>query len=91
MWEMRLMTHTDNAGETRLTATRVVCTGGVGGLQRDALVLCHGGPISGVEEAKQVLMQTKGVHGFYGASSMERLPVETAIRETVKGFKSIEL
>lgn len=55
----------------------------------NAIVLCHGGPISGPEEAEFILKRTKGVHGFYGASSMERLPVEQAITSTVKQYKSI--
>nr|ABB45848.1 hypothetical protein [Eutrema halophilum] len=58
----------------------------------DIIVLCHGGPISGPEEAEFVLKRTKGcVHGFYGASSMERLPVELAITSTVKRYKSIAI
>ncbi|KAL2552829.1 hypothetical protein Fot_06448 [Forsythia ovata] len=57
----------------------------------DAIVLCHGGPISGPEEAEYVLKRTKGVHGFYGASSLERLPVEQAITATVKQYKSISI
>ncbi|KAH7302362.1 hypothetical protein KP509_23G069100 [Ceratopteris richardii] len=55
----------------------------------DAIVLCHGGPISGPKEAAFVLQRTKGVHGFYGASSMERLPVEEAIKNTVSEYKAI--
>lgn len=58
----------------------------------DIIVLCHGGPISGPEEAEYVLKRTKGcVHGFYGASSMERLPVEQAITSTVQKYKSIPM
>ncbi len=59
------------------------------GVKSSVLVLCHGGPIASPEDAAYVLKRTKGVHGFYGASSMERLPVETAIRDHVKRFKSI--
>ena len=59
------------------------------GARRDVIVLCHGGPIAMPEDAQHVLQRTSGVHGFYGASSMERLPVETAITEQVRGFKSI--
>src|SRR3984893_5266587 len=55
------------------------------------IVLCHGGPISEPQDAEYVLHRTKGVHGFYGASSMERLPVEKAITETMKSYKAIEL
>lgn len=55
----------------------------------DVIVLCHGGPISMPEDAEYVLQQTEGVHGFYGASSIERLPVETAITQQIQAFKAI--
>ncbi|OAQ59809.1 TIM-barrel signal transduction protein, predicted [Pochonia chlamydosporia 170] len=55
----------------------------------DVIVLCHGGPIASPEDAQYVLTRTSGIHGFYGASSMERLPVETAITDITKSFKSI--
>ena len=55
----------------------------------DVIVLCHGGPISMPEDAEYVLQNTDGVHGFYGASSMERLPTEVAIREQMEKFKAI--
>ncbi len=55
----------------------------------DVLVLCHGGPIADPEDAAYVLERTNGVVGFFGASSMERLPVETAISERIRRFKSI--
>ncbi|WCJ24979.1 hypothetical protein M5689_006899 [Euphorbia peplus] len=57
----------------------------------NVIVLCHGGPISGPAEAEFILKRTKGVHGFYGASSMERLPVEQAITSTVQQYKSISI
>jgi predicted TIM-barrel enzyme len=57
----------------------------------DIIVLCHGGPISEPADAEYVLHRTKGIHGFYGASSMERLPVEKAITETMKAYKAIQL
>ena len=60
-------------------------------VKSSVLVLCHGGPIASPEDAAYVLARTKRVHGFYGASSMERLPVETAIRDHVKQFKAIRL
>ena len=53
------------------------------------ICLCHGGPISMPEDAKYVLQNTEGVHGFYGASSMERLPTEIAITEQMQKFKAI--
>ena len=55
----------------------------------DVIVLCHGGPISMPEDAEYVLQNTDGVHGFYGASSMERLPTEVAIRQQMEKFKAI--
>jgi predicted TIM-barrel enzyme len=55
----------------------------------DVLVLCHGGPIAEPEDAGYVLERTTGVAGFFGASSMERLPVETAMTENVRRFKSL--
>jgi len=53
------------------------------------ICLCHGGPISMPEDAEYVLQHTRNVHGFYGASSMERLPVEIAITEQMKKFKAV--
>jgi predicted TIM-barrel enzyme len=55
----------------------------------DVLVLCHGGPIAEPEDAAYVLERTHGVVGFFGASSMERLPTEVAMTETMRRFKSI--
>jgi predicted TIM-barrel enzyme len=55
----------------------------------DVLVLCHGGPISMPADAAYVLAKTRYCHGFYGASSMERLPVERALTEQTKAFKQI--
>lgn len=56
-------------------------------VRADVLVLCHGGPIAEPEDAAYVLQRTKGVAGFFGASSMERLPTEVAITEQVRRFK----
>ncbi|HEY7518046.1 MAG TPA: phosphoenolpyruvate hydrolase family protein [Methylomirabilota bacterium] len=55
----------------------------------DILVLCHGGPIATPDDAAYVLAKTDGCHGFYGASSMERLPTEIALTETTRTFKRI--
>jgi predicted TIM-barrel enzyme len=55
----------------------------------DVYVLCHGGPIAEPEDAAYVLQRTTGVAGFFGASSMERLPAERAITEQTRKFKSI--
>ena len=57
----------------------------------DVLVLCHGGPIAEPDDAAHVLANTTGVVGFFGASSMERLPTERAIAEQARAFKSIPL
>jgi predicted TIM-barrel enzyme len=57
----------------------------------DVLVLCHGGPIAEPEDAAYVLERTEGVVGFFGASSMERLPTEVAMTETMRRFKSIQV
>jgi predicted TIM-barrel enzyme len=59
------------------------------GVRDDVIVLCHGGPIAMPDDAEYVLHRTKNVHGFYGASSMERLPVEIALTEQVQKFKAI--
>ena len=55
----------------------------------DVLVLCHGGPIAEPEDAAHVLARTEGVAGFFGASSVERLPTERAVTEQVRAFKSL--
>jgi predicted TIM-barrel enzyme len=56
----------------------------------DIMVICHGGPISEPEDAQYILKHTTGVVGFYGASSMERLPVEVAITKQVRMFKDMD-
>ncbi|HHY36562.1 MAG TPA: phosphoenolpyruvate hydrolase family protein [Firmicutes bacterium] len=56
----------------------------------DIIVLCHGGPIAEPEDAQYILEHTEGIVGFFGASSIERLPTEVAITEQVKKFKSIK-
>ena len=55
----------------------------------DILVLCHGGPVATPEDASYVLDKAKSCNGFYGASSMERLPTEAALTETTRKFKAI--
>ena len=60
-------------------------------MRPDVLVLCHGGPISTPEDAAQVLARARGCHGFYGASSMERLPAEQALTEQTRRFKALPL
>ena len=57
----------------------------------DILVLCHGGPISEPSGVRFILDHTKGIVGFFGASSIERLPTEVAITGCVKQFKQLSL
>jgi predicted TIM-barrel enzyme len=59
------------------------------GVRDDIIVLCHGGPIATPEDAAWILGQCPSCHGFYGASSMERLPTEAALTETTRRFKDI--
>ncbi|MFC8127088.1 phosphoenolpyruvate hydrolase family protein [Streptomyces sp. NPDC057302] len=56
----------------------------------DILVLCHGGPIAGPRDAAHVLSRTTGIVGFFGASSIERLPTERAIVDQTRAFKSLK-
>jgi len=55
-------------------------------VSKEVILLCHGGPIAEPEDAQYILDHTEGIVGFYGASSMERLPVEPAIRDRVQEF-----
>lgn len=55
----------------------------------DAVILVHGGPVATPADADFILKNTRHCHGFYGASSMERLPVEVAIRDQTRAFKAI--
>jgi predicted TIM-barrel enzyme len=55
----------------------------------DAIILVHGGPVAMPDDARFILENTKNCHGFYGASSMERLPTEIALTEQTKAFKAI--
>lgn len=57
----------------------------------EVLVICHGGPIAEPEDAQYVLEHTRGVVGFYGASSMERLPTEVAITANARRFKQLRV
>ena len=58
-------------------------------VRSDVLVLCHGGPIADPSDAAYVLQNAKDVHGFYGASSMERLPTEQALKAQTESFKAV--
>ncbi|MBO6727234.1 MAG: phosphoenolpyruvate hydrolase family protein [Rhizobiaceae bacterium] len=60
-------------------------------VREDAIVICHGGPISMPDDAGYILKNCKLCHGFYGASSMERLPAEAAIRQQTADFKNLPL
>ena len=55
----------------------------------DVIVLCHGGPIAMPEDAAYVLQNSAGINGFYGASSMERLPTEQALKTQTEAFKAV--
>jgi predicted TIM-barrel enzyme len=57
----------------------------------EVIVLCHGGPLAEPEDAQYVLDRTSGVVGFFGASSMERLPTEVAMTENMRRFKALAL
>jgi predicted TIM-barrel enzyme len=59
-------------------------------VRKDVIVLCHGGPIAQPADASHILKHAKTCHGFYGASSMERLPTEIALTEQTKTFKAIQ-
>ncbi len=61
------------------------------GIRSDVLVLCHGGPIASPVDAQYILDRCQGVDGFYGASSMERLPTEKALTAEVKQFAALRL
>ncbi|MFO1070010.1 MAG: phosphoenolpyruvate hydrolase family protein [Geminicoccaceae bacterium] len=58
-------------------------------VRKDVIVICHGGPIATPEDAAYILKNTRHCHGFYGASSMERLPTEQALTATTRAFKQI--
>jgi predicted TIM-barrel enzyme len=57
--------------------------------RNDVIVLCHGGPIAMPDDAAYILRHAATCHGFYGASSMERLPVEQALTDQTRAFKAI--
>lgn len=59
-------------------------------IRKDVIILCHGGPIAMPDDATYILKKCKNIHGFYGASSMERLPTEVAIQQQIEAFKEIQ-
>ncbi|SFN03508.1 Predicted TIM-barrel enzyme [Izhakiella capsodis] len=66
------------------------CARAAKAVRNDVIVLCHGGPIAEPEDAAYILSRCPDCHGFYGASSMERLPTEKAIKNTAEEFKAIK-
>ncbi len=58
-------------------------------VRKDVILLCHGGPIAMPDDAQYIIDRCDGIHGFYGASSMERLPTEIALTEQTRRFKAI--
>ena len=60
-----------------------------GKVRKDILVICHGGPFDEPENVGQALPQMPGISGFFGASSIERLPTERAIQAQVEAFKGL--
>ncbi len=58
-------------------------------VRKDAIILCHGGPIATPEDAAYIMRACPDCHGFYGASSLERLPTESAIAEQTRRFKRL--
>ncbi len=60
-------------------------------IRKDILVICHGGPFDEPENVEDAMKRMPGINGFYGASSMERLPVERAIKDQVSKFKVMKL
>jgi len=79
------------------TKSRDICVGLIDDIaeaalrvRKDIIVLCHGGPIATPEDAQYILERTRNCHGFYGASSMERLPTEVALTEQTRRFKNVQ-
>jgi predicted TIM-barrel enzyme len=91
---MGLTTGGSIGAETALTLKDCVpaidaAAGAAKAVRKDVIVLCHGGPIATPEDAASILRSCPDCHGFYGASSMERLPVEVALTEQTRKFKQI--
>ena len=60
-------------------------------LRKDLMVICHGGPFDEPENVGKALKKMPGIVGFFGASSIERLPTERAIRGQVEAFKGLKI
>lgn len=58
-------------------------------VRQEVIVLCHGGPIAMLEDTQYIFTHVEGIDGFYGASSMERLPTERAITDQIRSFKAL--
>jgi predicted TIM-barrel enzyme len=91
---MGLTTGGSIGAETALTLKDCVpvidaCAAAAKKVRKDAIILCHGGPIATPEDAAFILRSCPDCHGFYGASSMERLPVEVALTEQTRKFKQV--
>ena len=69
---------------------RVQAAAAARNVRKDVIILCHGGPIATPADAAYILASCPDCHGFFGASSMERLPTEVAIAEQTRQFKRIE-
>jgi predicted TIM-barrel enzyme len=82
--------HTAMSLDDAVSRVQSICDAGKAE-RSDVIVLCHGGPISEPEDVNYVLGKTQGVAGFFGASSVERLPTELAITAQVRDFKSAAL
>jgi len=93
---MGLTTKGDIGAETALTlaeaAERVQAMhNAANAVNPDILVLCHGGPIAEPDDAQYIFEHTEGVVGFFGASSVERLPTEPAIENQARAFKELRM
>lgn len=91
---MGLTTGGSIGAETALTLKDCVpvidaCAAAARKVRKDVIILCHGGPIATPEDAAFILRSCSDCHGFYGASSMERLPVEAALTKQTRKFKQI--
>jgi predicted TIM-barrel enzyme len=60
-------------------------------LKQDVIVLVHGGPVADLEDWRYIAERVRGVHGFFGATTFERLPVEKAVAEQIKAFKAVKI
>ena len=65
------------------------CAAAARSVRPDVIVLCHGGPIANPDDSAYVLQRARDIHGFYGASSMERLPTEQALKAQTEAFKAV--